>query len=239
MNGKNRDGRRSSAAFTLIELLVVIAIIAILAAILFPVFAQARAKARQTACQSNIRQMGLAVTMYQQDWDEDFPTAATLLPDFSFLNWHDFVDPYVKNKQIWSCPSATIPLKDSAGKPVCHYGFNTLYLNKSANGAVINPANPYDLNNAPGVSLASVSAPSHTAMMADTIGVTSVPANHSSTYLLPPSHTTDEIYWGRPEARHSEGVMVEFVDSHAKWFRRGGFYDNQTPPDSWFQLSGF
>ena len=235
MNGENRNGRRS-AGFTLIELLVVIAIIAILAAILFPVFAQARAKARQTACQSNIRQMGLAVTMYEQDYDERFPMAATLLPNFTFLNWHDLVDPYVKNKQIWNCPSTNIPLVDSAGKPVCHYGFNTYYLNTSATGAGINPANPYDLNNAPGVAQAAVAAPSHTVMMADAIGVTNVPANHSSTYLLPPSHTTDESYWARPEARHSEGVVVGFVDSHVKWFRRGGFYDNQTPPDSWFQL---
>ena len=236
MQGENRGGRRSSAAFTLIELLVVIAIIAILAAILFPVFAQARAKARQTACQSNIRQMGLAVTMYGQDYDERFPLAASALSATMFLNWHNFVDPYVKNKQIWDCPSATLPLLDSMGNPVCHYGFNSYYLNTTANGAALNPASIYDLNNAPGVAQAAVSAPSHTVMMADTIGVTNVPANHSSTYLLPPSHTTDENYWGRPEARHSEGVIVGFVDSHVKWFRRGSFYDTQTPPDIWFQL---
>ena len=215
-----------------------IAIIAILAAILFPVFAQARAKARQASCASNIRQMALAVTMYGQDYDEHFPLAATLLPDFSFLNWHDFVDPYVKNKQIWDCPSANLPLVDSAGKPVCHFGFNTYYLNTSGlnPGAALNPANANDLNNAPGIALAAVAAPAHSVLIADTIGVTNVPANHSSTYLLPPSHTTDENYWGRPDARHSEGANVGFVDSHVKWFRRGGFYDNQTPPDSWFQL---
>src|SRR5690242_12936525 len=83
----------SRAAFTLIELLVVIAVIAVLAAILFPVFAQAREKARQTACASNMRQMGLAVLMYTQDYDERFPLAASGT-ETAFLNWHHFVDPY-------------------------------------------------------------------------------------------------------------------------------------------------
>ncbi len=241
---RKSEGLRETGGFTLIELLVVIAIIAVLAAILFPVFAQARAKARQAFCASNIRQMGLAVTMYNQDFDERMPMAATTVPSptppyYTFLNWHDFVDPYVRNKQIWNCPSTTIPLVDSKGKPVCHYGFNTFYLNVGNKGAAINLANPNDLdnglNNAPGLALAAITAPSHTVEMADAIGVTNVPANHSSTYLLPPSHTQDEIYWARPEARHSEGAVVGFVDGHVKWMRPASFYSGQTPPDSWFQ----
>src|SRR5580693_3758166 len=95
--------------FTLIELLVVIAVIAILAAILFPVFAQAREKARQTACLSNMRQMGLAVQMYTQDFDECLPLAASAT-DTGFLNWHHFVNPYVKNQQVWVCPSYNGPI---------------------------------------------------------------------------------------------------------------------------------
>ena len=117
---------RGNAGFTLIELLVVIAIIAILAAILFPVFAQAREKARQTACLSNVRQMGFAVTMYTQDYDETFPLAATATPQ-GFLNWHHLTDPYVKNKQVWVCPSANLPTRDGLGNLVCQYGFNTYY----------------------------------------------------------------------------------------------------------------
>jgi len=90
--------------FTLIELLVVIAIIAILAAILFPVFAQARAKARQAACLSNNKQLGLALQMYTQDYDETLPPQ-----DHNYnivgLNIQNLLNPYAKNMGIWTCPS--------------------------------------------------------------------------------------------------------------------------------------
>src|SRR5882724_457674 len=91
MERSNRQG------FTLIELLVVIAIIAILAAILFPVFAQAREKARQTSCLSNNKQIGLAVLMYAQDYDEYYPMGAyNTDPNAPVAMWYDFVEPYIK-----------------------------------------------------------------------------------------------------------------------------------------------
>ena len=123
-------GRWRMRAFTLIELLVVIAIIAILAAILFPVFAQAREKARTIACASNLKNLGTAVLMYAQDYDERLPLSAEAIPTPPFfLNWHDIVDPYVKNKQIWLCPSSSIPAFDSLGKASSHFGYNAFYLN--------------------------------------------------------------------------------------------------------------
>jgi prepilin-type N-terminal cleavage/methylation domain-containing protein/prepilin-type processing-associated H-X9-DG protein len=99
-------------AFTLIELLVVIAIIAILAAILFPVFARAREKARQTSCLSNLKQIGLALMMYAQDSDETYPRVAAVRFDQAgnwdtevFAPWRPPIEPYVKNRQVFYCPS--------------------------------------------------------------------------------------------------------------------------------------
>lgn len=107
----------SRQGFTLIELLVVIAIIAILAAILFPVFAQAREKARQAGCQSNLKQIGIALKMYVQDYDETFP-AGIITPNdtsgqtgakgqsFFYSGWvSNVLIPYTKNQQIYRCPS--------------------------------------------------------------------------------------------------------------------------------------
>ena len=102
--------RRTSRAFTLIELLVVIAIIAILAAILFPVFAQAREKARQSVCLSNMKQVGLGLSMYTQDYDERLPPQRGVeVVDFGEPNaapsYLGCIMPYVKSRAIFVCPS--------------------------------------------------------------------------------------------------------------------------------------
>jgi prepilin-type N-terminal cleavage/methylation domain-containing protein/prepilin-type processing-associated H-X9-DG protein len=101
-------------AFTLIELLVVIAIIAILAAILFPVFARARENARRSSCQSNLKQIGLGIMQYTQDYDERMPLAEYTTP-FTTTPWHYVVQPYVKSYQLFRCPSNTTtnPIKNT------------------------------------------------------------------------------------------------------------------------------
>ncbi len=115
--------------FTLIELLVVIAIIAILAAILFPVFARAREKARQTSCLSNLKQISQAELMYESDNDENtagvyaVPWNASL----SMYTWVDMLMPYVKNEQVWVCPSTRHAYRANTSKPLwheCSYGAN-------------------------------------------------------------------------------------------------------------------
>src|SRR5947209_4887361 len=125
--------------FTLIELLVMIAIIAILAAILFPVFAQARAKARQAKCQSNLKQLGVAILLYAQDYDETFPVANYgLAGTTQNTSWQSFVDPYVRagfpanvndsnNLQIsvYVCPDwSQVSDGTSVGRPSSTYGAN-------------------------------------------------------------------------------------------------------------------
>jgi prepilin-type N-terminal cleavage/methylation domain-containing protein/prepilin-type processing-associated H-X9-DG protein len=99
-------------AFTLIELLVVIAIIAILAAILFPVFAQAKAAAKRTACLSNARQIGTAALLYAGDFDDGVvPTELGSDPE---TFWGDHLGPYLKNRQVLTCPAenATFRFRD-------------------------------------------------------------------------------------------------------------------------------
>ena len=171
---------RKQNGFTLIELLVVIAIIAILAAILFPVFAQAREKARQSSCISNERQLALAFTQYTQDYDETHPLCLFLsngswstgglvtTPSDVFGHtptrdsyWSNSVSPYLKNYQVMTCPSAARSRSDTAGLSLSDakgYTYSLVY-------------NGY-LNQWP---LAGSPAPSDTIMISEGIGKATIP----------------------------------------------------------------
>lgn len=136
---------RRSHGFTLIELLVVIAIIAILAAILFPVFAQAREKARQTSCLSNMKELALASLMYSQDYDEAFCNEGVANGNNGWgwqMTWQFDTQPYIKNYNIMRCPSDSHFTPDWSG-PTFSYPANGNFCWKNGNWhlcGIINPA---------------------------------------------------------------------------------------------------
>ena len=205
--------------FTLIELLVVIAIIAILAAILFPVFARAREKARQSSCQSNEKQIMLAVIMYSQDYDEKFPSTFRVDPDGN-RRWCESVSPYVKNSQLFVCPS------DSAvGNPfaTCPGALNTSYM---ANWQI-----GWDSATSP-ISQGSVVAPSNTIYLCDggaygTAAGINIPVQPIEGCWIIRTDWWD-ANWGGPNPRHSEVANVGFVDGHVKAMKSTWYY-NGTP----------
>jgi prepilin-type N-terminal cleavage/methylation domain-containing protein/prepilin-type processing-associated H-X9-DG protein len=129
--------RRNIRGFTLIELLVVIAIIAILAAILFPVFAKAREKARQTTCSSNMRQLGLAELQYVQDFDEQSPPGSNWYG--AGTGWAAQVYPYAKTTKVFICPD------DSFSRAIVSYGYNGNFVSENGGGAYPTSAAPLGL----------------------------------------------------------------------------------------------
>ncbi|BDI28969.1 hypothetical protein CCAX7_10200 [Capsulimonas corticalis] len=150
-------------AFTLIELLVVIAIIAILAAILFPVFAKAREKARQISCASNEKQIGLAIMQYVQDYDEKYPAREY---NGGAVSWRNVVFPYVKATGVFRCPSNKSSTNNGGDGYPISYGANynsSPYFNTDFGNMY--PSTPYNgtalfaNTDGPGVAMASVDAP--------------------------------------------------------------------------------
>jgi prepilin-type N-terminal cleavage/methylation domain-containing protein/prepilin-type processing-associated H-X9-DG protein len=217
VNYQHCSGRQNQRAFTLIELLVVIAIIAILAAILFPVFAQVREKARATSCISNMNQIGLAILQYVQDYDETYPMAASYSPadpNPVMASSSRVLGPYIKSTKVWQCPDDAFTHNDS-------YLAST-YGNGAANVSYMpNAITPY-------------SDWGEDYQQQASLGV-SAPSGLFGVY--------DEYPWGWPSATlasvHYPSDLIMEVDNLQGW---AGYYGGQgvvnTEDDPWWKTNG-
>ncbi|MBC7327599.1 DUF1559 domain-containing protein [bacterium] len=195
--------------FTLIELLVVIAIIAILAAILFPVFSRAREAARKSSCMSNLKQIGTALAMYSQDWDERYPYFVWSADGLHHGELFPYLlQPYLKNWDIFVCPSDGDP-------------FNTWWWDGRDSGRPPTPYPPkglsYGMNEVLhyGTSLAQVPEPAVTLAVADAI------AGLICDWHWMPGRVI-EAHDYRHDA-HSKGINILFADGHVKWLSNRAF----------------
>jgi prepilin-type processing-associated H-X9-DG protein len=189
----------------LIELLVVIAIIAILAAILFPVFAKAREKARQSSCASNEKQLGLSIMQYKQDYDETYPLnysagdGTILVCGNPAYWWMDELKPYVKNKQVWICPS--------------NPGFRC---NSTPRDPVANPADPYSYGYstaASGAKDSDMRIPSATLIVGEVRVQSCIPSCCTNLWIAPGAAPDDGPILIAPHSGMFNGV---YGDGHVK-----------------------
>jgi len=235
MLSTTKTGRKG---FTLIELLVVIAIIAILAAILFPVFARARAKAQQTSCLSNVKQLGLGCLMYASDWDDKLPMQLSVdrnsnpswidsdPPTFANSYWGQQVYPYVKNLDLFMCPVdphiggiLDDPSITCGGHPNYeHYCFFRSGGNSYGYNYQLGFQNS-DINFSNQVPQTSVVVPVSTIMVGDAAPGQGIPGEEYG------GRSGLACYWwmcgyafcSNIASIHNKGANLGFVDGHAKW----------------------
>jgi prepilin-type N-terminal cleavage/methylation domain-containing protein/prepilin-type processing-associated H-X9-DG protein len=200
--------------FTLIELLVVIAIISILAAILFPVFARARENARRTSCMSNLKQLGLGMMQYTQDYDEHFPiyrAASAITATIRPIGWADIMQPYVKSEQILQCPSESGgPSGDPVSGDYTDYAYN-LYIG----GYNSDSSHPGSQDS--GLSQGALTQPTLTILLTDYTAGTSDRWTCGQTGSVCATTGMASIYAG--SIRHLDGANLAFADGHVKWHK--------------------
>lgn len=206
-------------AFTLIELLVVIAIIAILAAILFPVFAQAREKARGISCLSNLKQAGLAYAMYTQDYDETTPlqnSPAVVYADGAYVSggyWYRLIQPYIKSWPMMLCPDRSLTTTKKGVKyPVelngrlLGYGYNDGWISDSGFGLTVQLPD----GRRPGRAIAAITAPADCVAFGDTYDTPGYSIAMDNIFSGADGPSTSK------SIRHLQNLNYCFVDGHAK-----------------------
>ncbi|MDQ3812730.1 MAG: DUF1559 domain-containing protein [Armatimonadota bacterium] len=231
-NRRTGSAQGSAQGFTLIELLVVIAIIALLAAILFPVFARARENARRSSCLSNLKQIGLGLAQYTQDYDELFIRAWYVNnqpDDTTHWKWNGAIFPYVKSEQLFTCPSDSSPYRRYTyyqNLPGTSTSYGSYLINSAYYSGTDNfksPAGEW------GVNLSEVESPSTSIWVSehgeptagrfefawDLPGVNPTP---KSTLTPPVISCNGGNCYGQFTARHLGTGCVLFVDGHTKAF---------------------
>jgi prepilin-type N-terminal cleavage/methylation domain-containing protein len=228
--------------FTLIELLVVIAIIAILAAILFPVFAHAREKARQTSCLSNLKQLGAGMIMYSQDNDGLFPPAVARpsrdIKNLYQMSWMSIMQPYTKNLGVFICPSSGHLSQDYLKNNDLLQNYGYAPTNRAAGiDAARAVAGPYGealwegiggfygvvtggyLQDAPSASEAQIARPTDTVLLCDQQafdwGVATL--KQGNLWFPQPRHLIEPDVKGSDGSLAPQGILnCVFVDGHAR-----------------------
>jgi len=224
--------RHARRGFTLIELLVVIAIIAILASILFPVFGRARENARRSSCQSNLKQIGLGLLQYVQDYDEKMTLARS--GGNPGNTWFTTVQPYVKSTQLFNCPSDsnTSLTGYSYWYPVGMAGFHVSYgingnLDGLAQSAITNSASTVAATDMGTLPLANTDPLKWTVKASPFIlddFYTGTGATYYEQQLALNTPNADPQSFGAPNARHLETTGVLWADGHVKSMRISQFY---------------
>lgn len=225
-------------AFTLIELLVVIAIIAILAAILFPVFARARENARRASCQSNLKQIGIAMAQYTQDYDEKMPIQYLTI-DGATSWWVDQIYPYIKSYQVFVCPSDSMPQTYPYGRPAGAPTMVKSYNGNSVAACAISGWPAVSQSTAPfmygiGQSIVQQEDVSGTILIAEAVGTT--PFTTATQYQWMNFSDCDQTDHGpggttpQHAKRHLEGGNYLFCDGHVKWLKetKAGMWTNRS-----------
>ena len=228
----NTTMQRKISGFTLIELLVVIAIIAILAAILFPVFARARENARRSSCLSNLKQIGLGVMQYSQDYDEFLPSGTVGGTYQAGRGWSGQILPYVKSQQVFVCPN-------EQGRPGVAVTPGEAYYSYAYNHGLLREENGSAYDNFSSLkNLAAYNATAMTVMLHEAGGPDYVLEEGENRSVISNAREVNSSGQGVPQGtvmypqsswmfqqspqssfRHMEGSNFLCADGHAKWYK--------------------